>query len=167
LKHKRLVIIRHAHRDKDRGRQFDNGISAKGKKQVSRLIRYFARIYSEAHPLVLSSPKLRCLETVAPLAELCGTKVVKDPRLLEQQELKKESEKDLDSRAREFSASWPDSEPDLTIACSHGDWIPLCLKHLTGADLDLKKGGWAEIALIDGKPRLVQLIQGFKRLLPE
>jgi 8-oxo-(d)GTP phosphatase len=162
LKHKRLILVRHAHRDKDQGREVDNGISPKGEKQVKRLTRYFVRRFPATQALILSSPKVRCLETLAPLAALCGTKVQEDPLLIEQG--LKESQGSLETRVRRFASAWRQSEAEFTLACSHGDWIPLCLEELVGLTTELKKGGWAEIVLIDGTPRLYQLIQNFKAL---
>ena len=51
--------------------------------------------------------------------------------------------------------------PDLTVVCSHGDWIPSFLMSLLGPTPISAKGGWAEIRLDDSGPVLVWLFQHF------
>ena len=157
-----LILVRHAHRNKTGGPSADNGLSTKGKRQARRLAAYFRRRFGKKKKaIVLSSPKLRCLETVIPLARAAKTPVEVEPRLNEMGGNGKESSRQFGERITEFARWWREEAPPFVVACSHGDWIPEALAELTGASLDLKKGGWAEVVLEDGKPRLVWLMQDF------
>jgi 8-oxo-(d)GTP phosphatase len=157
---KTLVIIRHAHRDKDKGGREDNGLSKKGKRQAQEIAKYFKKKFSdEEKPSIFSSPKLRCVETVEPIAEETKTRIMTSPLLDESEE---ESPEKFDKRMQDFLDLWSASEAPLTIACSHGDCIPVMLQKISGNELDLKKGGWAEITLEkNGKPKLKKVIQDF------
>ena len=75
---------------------------------------------------VLSSPALRCLETLAPLAEACPDVVIeRDPRLLEGASLH-----GLLDLVKELG-----DEP--TLLCSHGDLIPELIEHFRRSGLRL------------------------------
>ncbi len=160
---KRLIIIRHAHRD-TADRALDNGLSKKGKKQARRLLAFYTRALPDARPLILTSPLKRCVETVEPLAAASGTRAVMDKRLLDLSG--KENRQTRPKRLADFLSWWKEQAPGLTIACSHGDWIDLFLKMTTGVNGNLKKGGWAEIVWQGKQAELVWLIQSFKNLLP-
>jgi hypothetical protein len=64
-------------------------------------------------------------------------------------------------RIHKFIQVWIRSGPALTVACSHGDWLPYAVEIATGARVAFKKGAWAEIELLeaDGLPVLRNLIQ--------
>lgn len=158
---KTLIIIRHAHRDKAAGREADNGLSKKGIDQTRALTKFFERRYSGTKPLVLTSPKLRCVETVLPIADICGVKLFAVDWLLEQGE--GESRKEMKKRAQQALRFWKREAPALTILCSHGDWIPEFLDAALGAPLELKKAGWAEFSSSD--PYEVWIIQDPKETL--
>ena len=70
-----------------------------------------------------------------------------------------ESEKEFRIRVKTFCESWIGCKDDLTIACSHGDWIPVAIEYMVELQTDLKKGGWTEFTITDGKPTLKYLIQ--------
>lgn len=163
---KTLVVIRHAHRNKALGRKVDNGLSKKGRRQAAQVTEHYERVHGKAKAKVLSSPKLRCLETVEAIAKLAGTKVQPSPLLDEQGGKGRESDEAFAGRLEAFYRWWREEAPALTVACSHGDWIPLALERLTGARAELKKGGWAEIVLDDDEPRLAWLYQHFEREEP-
>lgn len=160
---KRLIIIRHAHRDTATP-SLDNGLSKKGKKQARRLLNFYGRVLPDARPLILTSPMKRCVETVEQLAAASGTRAVMDKRLLDLSG--KEGRQTRPKRLVDFLSWWKEQAPALTIACSHGGWIDLFLKVTTGANSNLKKGGWAEISWQGKQAELVWLIQSFKNLLP-
>jgi broad specificity phosphatase PhoE len=150
-----LVIVRHAHRDKPLGWILDNGLSDKGEKQARRVAKHFVRRFGEAaKPVILSSPKRRCVQTVEPLGQAVGV-AVKRHEDLDEGEL-------LEARARKFLDWWKAEGPALTVACSHGDWIPVFMDFLTGRELDLDKGGWIEINQADGETRVVEVHQALK-----
>ena len=156
---KTLVIIRHAHRDTSKGVELNNGLSDKGRKQVRKLFDfYFERFPEVEKPALLSSARKRCIETLDPLARKLERRLAAHPLLLEQTE--KETSTQFKQRIRRFKREWEKSSSELTVICSHGDWIPFFLKELIGTEVDLKKGGWAEIEWTD-KPRLTWIIQSF------
>ena len=71
----------------------------------------------------------------------------------------------VEARAREFLSEWLEDTVELTVVCSHGDWIPAFLRLATGTRTELAKGGWAELELApgaDGQPRLTWLLQELK-----
>ena len=140
-----LILVRHAHRSKRFGSQADNGLSEKGNKQAGGILRHFLSRFaglSAADLELNSSPKLRCLQTVQPIAEVKCVKLKKLPCLGEGG--------DLPSMVSEFLSRWRRGTALVTVACSHGDWIPEFLKLVTGAEgILLDKGAWAEL---DGQP---------------
>ena len=155
-----LIMIRHAHRDaSEPGR--DNGLSAKGKHQVEKLVQYFHTHLKKDHegrvPHFLCSPKKRCQETITPIADSLKTNVKINPLLTECSPF--ESGSELEQRIHTFIAEWKNKGDPLTVICSHGDWIPICVRALTGARIGIKKSGFAEIELIAGETFLTALIQ--------
>jgi broad specificity phosphatase PhoE len=144
---KSLVLIRHAHRDTDRKEQ-DNGLTEKGRKQAEITARTLARIFDDSQPVFLSSPKKRCVETLTPLAEVFNSKVHRNSLLTEQEG--DESILQLNARVQKFLDEWIQSPDEVTIICSHGDWLPVAVELLVKAPCDFKKGGWAEIRCLDG-----------------
>jgi len=155
---KTLIIVRHAHRDKAAGRERDNGLSAKGKRQTERLLTYFDSRYRDTRPYMVSSPKVRCVETLLPLAKKEKTELQISTLLLEQGS--QETKKAMAKRVKRF-CDWCRSPeaPELLVACSHGDWIPVCLEELTGVTVHLSKAGWAEIEWSRGQAELRWLLQ--------
>ncbi|MGQ0644953.1 MAG: histidine phosphatase family protein [Elusimicrobiota bacterium] len=156
---KTLILLRHAHRDvADRRR--DNGLSRRGRRQARRILRFYKARFGRAGALILSSPKKRCRQTVEPLARLAGSAVKNDPRLLERRAL--ESARTFRARAAGFMRWWIAEAPALTVACSHGDWIPAAAR-AAGAPVELKKGGWLELTEEAGQVRLVWVLQVLPR----
>lgn len=82
-----LFLVRHAQavpRGKWEGPDRDRPLDSRGLGQAEVLAdRIGDRIGGEPPPLIVSSPTLRCLETVAPLASHYGITVDTDDRLLE------------------------------------------------------------------------------------
>jgi broad specificity phosphatase PhoE len=155
---KTLVLVRHAHRDTS-DRDQDNGLSDKGFEQSEKILEYFKERFTKTDPILLSSKKCRCVETLEPISKKIKTPIKISPLLMEQEGT--ETEKEFRKRVETFCNNWKEGKSELTIVCSHGDWIPLALHYLVDVYTDLKKGGWAEIALVDGKPTLKYLIQKF------
>lgn len=124
-------------------------MSAKGVGQ-KKALRKLARLrLAHGDVVVVSSPKKRCVETVEKL--LGSHSVIIDARL--------DEGRDLEQRVAHFLSWWKKRGPALTVACSHGDWIPEAIHALTGAHVVLKKGGWIEILLEGTKPRIDWIIQ--------
>ena len=162
---KTLVIIRHAHRE-TLDRALDNGLSSKGREQVEALMTYFKRSSKasrtkESRAAWISSPKRRCKETLAPLAQLGGSQVAVIDLLAERGP--DEMLHHFEHRIREFCEWWLEEGPELTFACSHGDWIPACVEQLTGARVQVSKGSWCEVVISaeSEQPVLRWLIQRF------
>ncbi len=147
---KTLVLVRHAHRDTD-DPSADNGLTPKGRKQAEAIRHFFKERFGKKDAALLSSPKKRCLQTLEPLADRLETPLTVDERLLEGG--------DLEGKTSAFLSWWRGRSPDLVVACSHGDWIPLFLKRAIGVETPLKKGGWVELSLKEGETRLECLMQ--------
>ncbi len=87
-----------------------------------------------------SSPKLRCIETLEPMA---GERLQISPLLDEQGPF--ESVKSLESRIESYIENFKASSERNIIACSHGDWIPQFVLKISGLATELGKSGWLEI----------------------
>ncbi|MCC7405064.1 MAG: histidine phosphatase family protein [Bdellovibrionales bacterium] len=155
----RLVLIRHAHRDTS-DRDQDNGLSAKGKEQVKGLKRFVQarrkreEDFAQGRVMWLSSPKLRCRETLDPLVEkLAQGEAVVDLRLDEQGP--GESDSELSRRIQAFIKELAHQKPDWVFVSSHGDWLPYALDLITGCPLSMKKGAWVELQMEGSKGQVV------------
>jgi broad specificity phosphatase PhoE len=155
----RLILVRHAHRDTTI-RSEDNGLSEKGREQAKGLVAVFKnKINKDSEILLLSSPKMRCIETLTPFSKSMGLKITIDPNLDEAKP--GESPAKFEKRLKSFLSFVEElgkktKSKDLCLfACSHGDWLPLALQQLIGVSIDLKKAGCAEVQ--DG--RLLSLLQ--------
>lgn len=144
IRSKKLIFIRHAHRDV-LGRSTDHGLSEKGKRQSELIRDQLMTQYSLKDCVLYSSPKLRCIETLNPLAEALNHRIQILSSLDERHS--HESETELKKRIQHFLSEWKNSEHAITLACSHGDWLPLAVHQLTTTYADFEKGEWAEISL--------------------
>ena len=142
IKSKRLIFIRHAHRD-ILDRSTHNGLSEKGKHQSQLLRDQLISKYSFENCVLYSSPKLRCIETLQPLAESLNHQI-HVLSTLDEKHLH-ETESEFKRRIQNFVDEWKKSEHALTVACSHGDWLPFAVYQLTATYTDFEKGEWAEI----------------------
>ncbi len=161
---KTLILIRHAHRDTDE-REQDNGLSEKGLKQVSRLAKYFQKRFKfeewQASDLNFeSSEKVRCVQTLQPVAQLMGRAPHIHPGLMEQ--TPGESFAKFQARIENYLREWSESKALVTMACSHGDVLPLMTYKLVGAAVDFKKAGFVEIEWEAGQAQIKQAIASLK-----
>jgi 8-oxo-dGTP diphosphatase len=69
------------------------------------------RLLAQQPSMLLSSPYVRCVQTLEPLAEIAGLEIVIDERLTEESPLEK-------------SLAVLEDVPDNAVLCSHGDVIP-------------------------------------------
>ncbi len=152
-----LILIRHAHRDKNLGQSSDNGLSEKGKKQADALTQQLRHLLENEQVTLATSPKARCVETLDPLATALNIELCRDELLLEQGN--HEGAGELASRVMEFLKGWKRSDERVTAICSHGDWIPIATESLTGKPIDLKKSGFVVITVKSGKPVSTTVIQ--------
>ena len=150
---KTLVFIRHAHRDKIPG-QNDNGLSEKGWVQAADTANALLKrsTHWSAPPKLMTSPKLRCVETSDTIASVLKVKSVVDEDLDEA--ASKESGEEFIARIKDFLARWKRNAAPVTLACSHGDWIPDAIRILTGKDYDIRKGAYIEVVLEDGEAEI-------------
>jgi len=160
---KTLILVRHGHRDNSK-RELDNGLTDKGREQGQRIRRFFTdrfqlEDYSRGLWLV-SSPKLRCIETLQPLAKHVDRKVDIHPGLDEQ--TGRESALIFQNRVHAFLNEWTQSAMPLTVLCSHGDWLPAAVYHLLGIAPEVKKGSWLELEWEGGLTALRWYIPSFK-----
>jgi broad specificity phosphatase PhoE len=140
-----LIFVRHAHRDTARGRQRDNGLSKKGRRQALAVRNFFqSRFGKNTEAALLSSPKRRCLETLQPLADLLGTEIQVQSDLEERQP--KESLPKFGKRVQQVCGTLRKSRERVVVVCSHGDWLPTACEKITGLAIHLNKGGWMEFS---------------------
>ena len=151
LNKKILVLIRHGHRGKKDGSNTDNGLSKVGIEQATALSKYFCSKYAKKSMIILSSPKRRCIETVEPLSKLNKAKIkIMDD--LDEGGL-------LEEKISRFFQWWRGQPDELTVICSHGDWIPTAVQIWTGAHIALSKGGCIELSLNQDKMIIEHVLQ--------
>lgn len=117
-----VYLVRHAHagdRSKWKGRDELRPLSKKGRRQAERLVELLA---GEDIQRVLSSPSLRCVQTVDPLAARLGLTVETDDALAEGA-----TADDVVDLVRKVAAENP-------VLCTHGDVIPTLLEGLVRRD---------------------------------
>jgi phosphohistidine phosphatase SixA len=106
-----IFVVRHAkagHRESWDGDDRLRPLSSSGRKQAEALAD---RLASHAPVALMSSPFVRCRETLQPLAHLVGIDVVDEPRLAE-------------GASIEESVALVAGVEDGSVLCSHGDVIP-------------------------------------------
>ena len=119
-----LVVVRHAragHRSEWEGDDRLRPLDKKGRKQAARLPEVLAEL--EIHRIV-SSPSLRCMQTVEPLAAARGLEVEPAPELGEERQY---------SRGPALLETLLGAD---AVACVHGG-----IEHALGLDLRLPQGG--------------------------
>ncbi len=162
---KTLVLIRHAHRDNSR-RELDNGLDDKGREQAKYLKRFFFSRFDESDLSkglwLVSSPKLRCVETLLPIAKELDRPIDKHPGLDEQ--TGKESGPAFLKRVEDFLEEWKKAKPALTLICSHGDWLPVAAANLSGLQQEFKKGSWLELEWEPSGTALKWYVPSFRSL---
>ena len=121
-----LLVVRHAHAGQRGGWSDDDRLrplSEEGRRQAVELAE---TLVVHRPGRILSSPAVRCIATVEPLADRLGLKVEVDERLAEGA-----SDADAASLLREV---------DHAALCTHGDVIPLLLHRLTDAGMTPEQG---------------------------
>lgn len=122
-----LYLVRHAkagsRHDFD-GSDRDRPLTNSGRRQASALAE---RLSAVAPTVIVSSPYLRCIETVQPLAVAVDCEVRCDERLAEF------ANEHVQPDASLFDLLH--SLPDRAVVCSHGDVIPAIVESLAGAGM--------------------------------
>ncbi len=160
----RLLIVRHAHRDKPRGSLFDNGLSGKGKKQAKQLVKFYGTVLRKKKNQVvfLSSPKKRAVETLMPLAKKLKKEIFPCEFINEGPKTFQDLE-GIVSLINHYS-----SDKDMRLVlCSHGDTIPWLTKLLIGTTFKLEKGGCVELVENFEGQFTFQISQVFQDIAPK
>jgi len=157
LSDKKVFLIRHAHRDV-MDRLDDNGLSLKGREQ-SRLIKKFfkRKDLTDKKILILTSPKLRCIETLLPLSEKLDIDL--EVQEIFDEQTQNESFKDFEKRVENSVHTLINKNAEVVFVCSHGDFIPSFLERAVNQSIQLKKGALVELLIVDQKYKLIQVIQ--------
>jgi broad specificity phosphatase PhoE len=116
-----IILLRHAQagsRSSWRGDDLVRPLTRDGRRQAADLVDVLAEIPVES---IRSSPYLRCMETVAPIAARLGLPVISDGSLAEGHTMA-----GLDV-VRSLAG-------DTVVLCSHGDLIPNILNALATSD---------------------------------
>lgn len=125
-----IFLVRHAHagaRSAWPGSDGERPLSAQGEREAEAVAVLLA---GRPVAAILSSPRERCLATMAPLAAARGLPVREDPRL---------DELAPPGRADALLASAPSG----TVLCTHRPVIAHLLKGLSSAGVDLDSPGTA------------------------
>lgn len=120
-----LLIVRHAHAGDRKSWEGDDRLrplSERGHKQAESIARKLAPYRPDR---ILTSPALRCRQTVEPLGETTATPVETDDRLFEGP-TRSDIETLLDDAARKKT----------TVLSSHGDVVPALLHELSARGMD-------------------------------
>ena len=154
----RLILLRHAHRHMGFDYGDDNGISELGEKQANVLAKYFFKKFGETPSVkLLSSPATRCVETLAPIANELDLTVEIEQDLFEQRS--RETEHEFTLRLEQFINSWHYGKAQLTIAVTHGDWLPVCIYNLFSINFNYGNACWIELVIDNEKLCLVKTLQ--------
>lgn len=153
---KTLFIVRHAHRIVT-DRSLDNGLSDRGHRQASAAAHFIHQIMGPKPFVMRSSPRLRCQQTLEPLAKLAQTKIEIDPLLCEQES--DESEKTFLDRIETAKKRWIQHDPERLVICSHGDWIPEFCSLSFSQRIALEKGGIIEAKIVGERPLVFDIRQ--------
>lgn len=133
-----LYLVRHAkagNRSKWVGPDQLRPLTKAGREQADRFAAELAEV---AVPRILSSPYVRCVQTVEPLARKLGLEVEQVGALAE-------------AGPFEPVLGLLAGLPDLSVLCSHGDLIPDTLSALLRRGMavrgepDFRKGSWWEL----------------------
>lgn len=110
-----LYLVRHAHAGRRSAWTSDDRLrplTERGRTQAEKI----GVALEPARPgTILTSPAVRCLQTVLPLADRLGTPAVGDPRIFE------------GARRSVLEDLIADVADDDVVLCSHGDVIPMIL----------------------------------------
>ena len=136
----RCLIVRHAHAGK-RGSAEDErrGLSERGLAQASRIA---AELRVDSIAAIVSSPYLRCVETVEPLATALGLTVGTSDALAE-------------GAGAQAALGMVEEADEPVVLCTHGDVIGELISTLAGRGIPLDddrlaKGSTWVLTVVDG-----------------
>lgn len=119
-----IYVVRHAKAGERRvwsGDDIDRPLSKIGRSQSHALA---TRLSTHEPSTLLSSPYVRCVQTLGPLAELTGLDITIEPRICEYEPF----EPVLELLAE---------VPDRAVLCSHGDIIPTTIAALERRGMEI------------------------------
>ncbi|HSG78769.1 MAG TPA: phosphoglycerate mutase family protein [Acidimicrobiia bacterium] len=141
-----IHLVRHAHagvRAHWTGPDDRRPLTDRGRLQAKRIAE---RLAVAGDGVVIASPYIRCMQTLEPLAERLGSRVVPEPLLAE-------------GAAPEPVARLIARLPVGSVLCSHGDVIANLVGHLSAegaaidATIDTQKGGTWTFEVSEGRVR--------------
>ncbi len=113
-----LLVVRHAHAGERSAWTGDDELRPLSKLGELEAEAIGVRLELQRPERILSSPAVRCTETVVPLAQRTGVEVETDVRLLE------------GAGTAEVASLLRDVGGQTAVLCSHGDVIPHILRQL-------------------------------------
>src|ERR1700733_8478059 len=116
-----VILLRHATRNTHE--LGDPPLNVVGLAQAQALIDQLP-----VPTLILSSPKRRARETLAPLSRFLDLPIVVDERINERQ--REESQKVFETRVQDLLASLSAREKKCILICSHLDWLETAFMNL-------------------------------------
>lgn len=119
-----IYLVRHAKAGKKsqwKGPDLTRPLDELGRVQAKALA---AKISEVAPTKLMSSPFLRCVQSLEDLSELTGLPVITDERLAE--------ERDVAAAIQLLEQA-----PDRAVICSHGDMIPAVIQILEGGGMTI------------------------------
>jgi 8-oxo-dGTP diphosphatase len=146
-----IYVVRHAHagnRSDWSGPDHKRPISDKGVQQARKISKYLTKRGARQ---IFTSPSLRCVQTVAPLAHRLNVGYVDLPELAE-------------GSSPEGAAALVRTAKNGTVICSHGDVLTNLVGHLAahGAPIDpktlIEKGAILQLKMHDGRVRKAKYI---------
>jgi 8-oxo-dGTP diphosphatase len=123
-----ILLVRHARagrRERWHGDDRLRPLSKKGRAQARALPGLLTPWTAGRRPVLLSSPWIRCIETLGPLGAEVGAPIVEDEALAE----------GMGRKAVEAVGSWLCR--DAVVACTHGDVVEEILGTLLAAGVDV------------------------------
>jgi 8-oxo-dGTP diphosphatase len=124
-----VYLVRHAHAGRRADWDEDDALrplSARGLREAEHIAQL---IGDEPIGRIRSSPAVRCVQTVTPLATRRGLKVKEDPRLAEGADV---------GEALELMTRLAEKNP---MFCAHGDLIPEAIRLLRRRHMELVEDG--------------------------
>lgn len=119
LKVKEIVLFRHAEKASWTA---NPPLSARGHRQAQSIVEYVQSKKLPPPQLILSSPRLRAEQTLAPLREALG--IPMEQSLLLDERHGQERASDFESRVRKLiTEELPKSKPTCIYLVTHLDWI--------------------------------------------
>jgi broad specificity phosphatase PhoE len=154
----RIYLFRHA--DKERSSTNNPPLSFQGLSQAKAIVKLVETGVLQKPEILMSSPKIRAIQTLTPLAETYQLRV-KETEFLDERKHSESVDAFL-NRVRSL-LSRLESQPGVTYLVTHYDWIEAALIAIS-CDTDLTKTryqGWPpaqymEFEITDGVWQLLQ-----------